>query len=1082
MENKLENIIKHPQFQEKLQEIAISEKKGIAEIKKEAENCIKELYSQQHPVANILSIKGFQFMMSKAYSNKIDINREEIKNLMNLMKQHSVAFILTHKTYLDTVVLVNTLARYGMPIPYTFGGINLAFPGFKQLGKNSGLIFIRRSFKDNPVYKASLRHYISCLIENGDHLTWNIEGTRSRTGKIVYPQMGILKYIMEGEKDSSRSIKYVPVSIVYDLIPDVKTMTEEGKGKEKKSENVAEFVKYFKSLGNQYGKAAIRFGNPVDASEHQNAIIPDIEEDSYSDKNTLPRFAFELIHKANMITPVTTVSLVCNVLLNNFALTKKELEFNVLKLMNYIGQRKEDVLIERGKKIGASVQKALNLLQGAGIVQKNKAGYKTQYNLAASEFLSATYYANMASAHLYHRAFIEMALVKIKDEKSNNRILLFWDEIMRLRNLFKFEFFYTNKPQFSSEIEDELQLFDTNWRNIINDPEGDIEKLLSKQELFVSKALLLIHLEANKVVCSTLFDWDLEDEFSDNEFIEMCLFKGKELHWQNRIIRLDSVSKPFLISALRLAKNSKLTPIDRKVDYKKLENWMSLLDDMMGRLEFLQKLEIQQIKKSPKTSNEEEKIVVPGSQLENISDDIIEEEEGPHIAAFFDLDRTIINDFSAKKFIQSRLLSGKSTSKELLAQFVTILFYAAGNRDFEILTRISAFGIKGIKEKLFTELGEEVFHDYLESTIYPEAVELIKSHIEKGHKVVIISAATRYQIKPIADKLGISDIFATEMEVKKGKFTGMISEMCWAEGKARAGRKFAKANNIDLSKSFFYTDSFDDFPLLEIVGKPIATNPDNRLSQAAFENDWKILRFKETKKTPIVNGLRTGLAAASLYPSALKGLATGLLTMSHQEGINTTISSIGDLGTKLAGLDINIKGKQNLKDFRPAVFCFNHQSSADFFIIAKLLRKNVTGVAKKELELTPFGPLFKAMGAIFIDRSNKKKALESMKNASKVLKNGTSVAIAPEGTRSGSKKLGTFKKGAFHLAMSAGVPIIPIVIKNAYLAMPKGSNIFKPTHIEVVVLDPIDTSEWKPKYIDNYIEQVRNFYIKELEH
>jgi len=289
-------------------------------------------------------------MMSKVYSNKIDINREEIKNLMNLMKQHSVAFILTHKTYLDTVVLVNTLARYGIPIPYTFGGINLAFPGFKQLGKNSGLIFIRRSFKDNPVYKASLRHYISCLIENGDHLTWNIEGTRSRTGKIVYPQMGILKYIMEGEKDSSRSIKYVPVSIVYDLIPDVKTMAEEGKGKEKKSENVAEFVKYFKSLGNQYGKAAIRFGNPVDASEHQNAIIPDIEEDSYSDKNTLPRFAFELIHKANMITPVTTVSLVCNVLLNNFALTKKELEFNVLKLMNYIGQRKEDVLIERGKK------------------------------------------------------------------------------------------------------------------------------------------------------------------------------------------------------------------------------------------------------------------------------------------------------------------------------------------------------------------------------------------------------------------------------------------------------------------------------------------------------------------------------------------------------------------------------------------------------------------------------------------------------------------------------------------------------------------------------------------------------------
>ena len=414
----------------------------------------------------------------------------------------------------------------------------------------------------------------------------------------------------------------------------------------------------------------------------------------------------------------------------------------------------------------------------------------------------------------------------------------------------------------------------------------------------------------------------------------------------------------------------------------------------------------------------------------------------------------LFNDFSAKEFVKSRFLSGKSTPKELLSQFVTLIAYAIGNRDFEILTKISATGIKGILEKHFTDLGEEIYQEYLASTIYPESRTLIASHLEKGHQVVIISAATRYQVTPIANALGITEIFCTEMEIKKGKFTGKISEMCWSEGKARAGRKFAK---------------------------PIATNPDNKLSQLAFENDWKILRFKENTKKPLVNGLRTGLAAASLYPSALKGIVKGTLSMSQREGINTTISSIGDLGTKLAGLDINVKGKHNLVDHRPAVFCFNHQSSADFFVILKLLRKDVTGIAKKELEMTPFGPLFKAMGAIFIDRSDKKKALASMKNAAEILKNGTSVAIAPEGTRSGCKELGIFKKGAFHLAMKAGVPIVPIVIKNAYMAMPKGSKMFSPTHIEVVVLDPVDTSEWKPKLIDSYVEEVRNLFVKELE-
>ncbi len=1075
----IEKIFNQQKFQDELKGIALQQKKPLNEVLEEAKNCITEMYAEQNPIANMATLKGFEYMLSKAYEDKIDVDRHEIKKLMKLMRKNSVAFILTHKTYLDTVVLVTTLHRYGMPLPYFFGGINLAMPGVKQLGKSSGLIFLRRSFKDDAVYKASLRHYISCFIENGDHLTWNIEGTRSRTGKIVYPQMGILKYIMEGEQASSRDIKYVPVSIVYDLIPDVKEMTEEGKGGDKKSENLALFGKYLKNLGHRYGRASIRFGEPVENAQHTSAIIPDMEEDSYADKNTLPRFAFELIHKANTITPVTTVSLVCNALLNNFALTKKEIEINVIKLMNYIEQRKEDVLLDRGNKIDVTVQKALNLLLGAHIIQKSKAGRKTQYSLAQNEYLSATYYANMSASHLYHRAFIEMALIKIKDNKSPDRILHFWKEIMHLRNTFKFEFFYTNKPKFSTEIEDELNLFDKNWRKIITNPEGDINTLLKKQELFVSKGLLLIYLEANKVACHTLNSWDLEDDFIDSEFLNLCLFKGKELHWQSRISRLDSVSKPFLTNSLRFAKNAKLIPIEGKIDYDGLESWMQELDEFTNSLNELQKLEVKSLLNITAIEAEEE--VVPGSDLDTISNRILEQEEGNHIVAFFDLDRTLINDFSAKKFVQSRLLSGKTTTKELLSQFATILLYGSGNRDFEVLTKLSALGVKGIKEKDFTLLGQEVYKKHLVDTIYPEARTLIASHLEKGHKIVIISAATFYQIKPIADELGISDIYCTEMEVKRGKFTGQIKEMCWGEGKASAGKKFAKENDIDLSKSFFYTDSFDDYPLLEIVGKPHAVNPDSRLSQVAFESGWPILRFDETGGQPIVNGFRTGLAAASLYPSAIRGIIRGAFTLSKKEAINTTIASIGDLGTKFAGLDIAVKGKNNLEDYRPAVFCFNHQSSADFFIISKLLRKDVAGVAKKELEMTPFGPLFKAMGAIFIDRSNKTNALKSMKNAAEVIKNGTSVVIAPEGTRSGSKELGKFKKGAFHLAMKAGVPIIPIVIKNAYMAMPKGSSVFKPTHIEVVVLDPVDTSEWKAKHIDTYVEEVRNLYRNALE-
>jgi putative phosphoserine phosphatase/1-acylglycerol-3-phosphate O-acyltransferase len=1075
----MDHIIEHHKFQETLKRIALEQKLDVEDVKKQGARCIKELYAEQHPMAKLVSVKSFEYILSRAYNDKIDVDPKGIKKLMKLMQKNSVAFIMTHKTYLDTLVLISTLARYGMPIPYAFGGSNLAFPGLKQLGNNAGLIFIRRSFKDDLIYKAALRHYISSIIDAGDHLTWNIEGTRSRTGKIIYPKMGILKYIKEGEAQSTRPIKYVPVSIVYDLIPDVKEMTEEGKGKEKKSENLKEAFNYIKKLGNDYGRAAIRFGDPVEIEEDQQAIIPDMEEDSYADKNTLPRFAFELIHKTNAITPVTTVSLVCHVLLNDFALTKKEIEFKVNRLMTYIGQKKEDVLIDRGNKIGVTIQKALNLLQAAHIIQKSRAGQRAQYSLVPTEYLPANYYANMASGHLYHQAFIEMALVKIKDDKSKNRIKHFWEEIMRLRNLFKFEFFYTNKPKFSSEIETELLRFDKNWRAIIADPKGDVSALLKRQDLFVSRAILLSYLEADRVVCHSLNSWDTDDDFNENDFLDLAMFKGKELHWQSKITRLDSVSKPFLLNALRVAKNANLIPVERHIDYKGLEIWSSYLDDLSERLFYLKQIEIVQDKEGLHTKSMQKPVI-----LEAVNDHrhhVEEMEEGSHITAFFDMDRTLINDFSAKKFMTARLFSGETTIKEYLTQFATGIVFATGNRDFEILTKIAALGVKGIPESAFVELGQHVFEDYLEETIYPESRELIQKHFAKGHRVVIISAATTYQIKPIAKVLGIKDIYATEMELRNGKFTGRVAEMCWGEGKARAARKSAKKNKTDLSKSYFYSDSIDDIRLLKLVGNPVAINPDQKLSQTAFENNWPILRFEEPVEKPMLNGFRTALAASTIYPSVMKGILRGVLTMSRQEAANTTFASIGDLGSKLAGMDIAVKGKNNLEEIRPAVFCFNHQSAADFFIVMKLIRHDFTGVAKKELEKTPIGPIFSALGAIYVDRANREKAIEAMKPAVEALKNGVSVAIAPEGTRSGSKTLGPFKKGAFHLAMQAGVPIIPIVIKNAYMAMPKGSSMFKPTHIEVVVLDPIDTSLWKRKNLNKHIEDVRNLYLNELE-
>jgi len=190
----------------------------------------------------------------------------------------------------------------------------------------------------------------------------------------------------------------------------------------------------------------------------------------------------------------------------------------------------------------------------------------------------------------------------------------------------------------------------------------------------------------------------------------------------------------------------------------------------------------------------------------------------------------------------------------------------------------------------------------------------------------------------------------TVMEVKNGKFTGKIVEpACWGEGKAHAAKELAKKHNLDLKKSFFYTDSIEDLPLLEIVGKPRPMNPDTKLSALAYQNDWQVYRFNADQRKGMTNIVRTGMALTGLVPAVVNGVVSGAFNMSWTDGVNSMMATVGDLVCSMAGLQVAVKGEENLWAKRPAVFILNHQSSVDLFLAAKLVRKNAVGIAKKEL-------------------------------------------------------------------------------------------------------------------------------------
>jgi putative phosphoserine phosphatase/1-acylglycerol-3-phosphate O-acyltransferase len=456
---------------------------------------------------------------------------------------------------------------------------------------------------------------------------------------------------------------------------------------------------------------------------------------------------------------------------------------------------------------------------------------------------------------------------------------------------------------------------------------------------------------------------------------------------------------------------------------------------------------------------------------------------GPAVGAFFDVDGTLIAGFSAVAFLRDRVLSGHAGSRDLADAVLNAVRFQLGRASFSGLIAATAAWLRGVAEQELEELAERIFTGDIAAAIYPEARALVRAHRRRGHTLALVSSATRYQVEPLARELGIPHVMCTRLEVRDGRLTGRhVRPACWGEGKATAARAFAGGQGLDLAASYFYSDSHDDLPLFELVGRPRPTNPSRRLTAIAGQRGWPVHRFTGRGAPSLGQVLRSSLAVASIVPAFALGALPAVLNLSRRDMVNLATATWGDIGTALAGIRLDVRGEEHLWARRPAVFVFNHQSAVDVLLLCKLLRRDFVGVAKQEARANPiFGPAFALAGTVFVDRANHAKALEALRPAIAALRRGTSLVIAPEGTRSATPRLGRFKKGAFHMAMAAGVPMVPIVFRNALDALPKHGLVIRPATVEVVVHPPVSTAGWTPDTLDERIAQVRALFVETLE-
>lgn len=235
-------------------------------------------------------------------------------------------------------------------------------------------------------------------------------------------------------------------------------------------------------------------------------------------------------------------------------------------------------------------------------------------------------------------------------------------------------------------------------------------------------------------------------------------------------------------------------------------------------------------------------------------------------AAFFDLDKTIIATSSSMAFSRPFYDGGLITRSDAVRTAYSQFLFLVGSADERQTTRLrDALSdlIKGWEVAKVKRIVSETVQEHIDPVVYAEALDLIRRHQANGRDVVIVSASVRDIVEPIAALLGADAVIASELEVKKGFYTGEVTFYNYGEAKAEAIRELAEQRGYDLHRSYAYSDSITDAPMLNVVGHGFTVNADRNLRRAAIEYGWGNLRFKK----PV--GLHSGPPTKSIFVGVL---------------------------------------------------------------------------------------------------------------------------------------------------------------------------------------------------------------------
>ncbi len=556
-----DDILSRPAFRGGLARLARTQERNEERVLRQARRYLREIAATHSPFMIDLVTQLWKRLFSRGY-RELRYDRGELEGVGYLAQRHPLVFLPTHKSNLDHPVLQWMLHENGLPPNHTAGGINMNFFPLGPLVRRSGVFFIRRTFKDNEVYKFVLQHYIDYLIEKRFSLEFFVEGGRSRSGKLLPPRYGLLAYVVDAyRRGRSDDVLLLPTSIAYDQISDVGDYAAEARGGAKERESFGWFVRFIRRLRRQYGNIEIRFGEPVSLQKALGQPDPDAHPDPDEKSLALQKLAFEVCVRINRATPITPTSLVTLALLGrgDRALSVAEMREALTNLLAYVTRRELPTTESEALESDEGVRFTLDRLVDNGVLTCFSEGPEPVYGIGPGQHLAAAYYRNTVIHFFVNGAIAELALLRVSEiEEEQDLREPFWNEVLELRDLLKFEFFFAEKDSFVNETRQELSLHDPRWEARVRHGRDAVQALYARLRPFHSHRILRPFLEAYRVAADALAAREPDAEFDERRFLDDCLALGKQYTLQRHIRSEESVSKVLFGNGLRLARNREL--------------------------------------------------------------------------------------------------------------------------------------------------------------------------------------------------------------------------------------------------------------------------------------------------------------------------------------------------------------------------------------------------------------------------------------------------------------------------------------------------------------------------------------------